>query len=167
MNQAELKRLLSYDPDTGVFTWLVDRSNKVRVGHRAGVVNKRGYSVITINYTQHRAHRLAWLYVHGRFPENNLDHVNRDKTDNRLCNLREATSTENNRNMPRKKANTSGVNGVHWSKSSRKWHAQISILGKTTHLGLFDDIKDAALMRWIAERRYGYHSNHGQLDIVG
>ena len=165
ITQAKLRRILNYNPETGVFTWLVKPCRKYHVGMTAGTINKRGYVLIVINYIQYRAHRLAWMYIHGQMPDSQIDHINQNRSDNRLCNLREATSAENNKNRPRLKANKSGVTGVYWNKTAHKWHAQIRVEGKNTHLGLFDDIGDAASARRAAERRHGYHQNHGQLDI--
>lgn len=96
ITQEQLKELLDYDPDTGIFTWKVDRI-AIGAGRKAGWLSPRGYIYITINSRRYLAHRLVWLYAHGFLPSE-LDHINRDASDNRLCNLRVVTGSQNNRN---------------------------------------------------------------------
>lgn len=91
-----------------------------------------------------------------------LDHINHVRADNRISNLREVSRSQNNKNMPRYKNNKSGVTGVSWYRSAGKWRAQIRVEGKKKHLGLFDEIKDAAKAVEAAEAKYGYHENHGK-----
>lgn len=159
LTQARLKELLHYDPDTGVFTNIKARQN-VRVGSVTGCVSTTtGYVGIKVDCRKYQAHRLAWLYVHGSFPPEQLDHINRVRTDNRLCNLRLATSIENgqNRSMPRN--NTSGHVGVSWSKAKRKWLAEIMLDGKNIRLGLFTDKDQAVKARLEAKsKHHQFHS---------
>lgn len=151
LTQARLKQLLYYDPETGIFTWKVRTSNRVRLGDVAGTPDKKGYIIIGVDGTHYKAHVLAWLYVTGSYPSNLLDHRNRIKFDNSFTNLREATKSENGFNRDTPVNNTSGVVGVSWSKVSNAWQARIHIRGKTTHLGLFVRFEDAVLARHEAE----------------
>lgn len=100
------------------------------------------------------AHRLAWLYIHGRWPIKHLDHINRVRSDNRISNIREATSSENQRNKGMMSNNTSGITGVRYDPSRNKYHAQIEILGKSKNLGRFINIEDAITARKEAEVKY-------------
>lgn len=143
LTQERLRELLSYDPETGQFTW-VARRQRVRVGQVAGTKNKYGYLQIGIDGRKYALHRLAWLWVTGEWPPKEIDHINRDSTDNRFANLRLATSSQNNCNQSMRGDNTSGVKGVSWNKKSGKWHSRIVVNGKYRHLGLFSDLKDAA-----------------------
>ena len=136
VTQAQLKEVLHYDPTTGAFTWLVRRNSRVPAGSIAGGVDSKGYGFITITGTHYRAHRLAWLYTYGTFPVAYIDHVNRDRLDNRLDNLREATGMENAKNTVKYANNTSGFRGVNLHPSG-KWRATGQIAGKQKHLGLF------------------------------
>lgn len=111
----------------------------------AGTIRSDGYVCINVSGKIHLAHRLAWLYVHGEFPENVIDHINRVTGDNSLKNLRACTRSENMRNTGKRCSNTSGFKGVHWSKCANKWQAKIGCRGKTLHLGLFHHKKDAAI----------------------
>jgi len=133
ITQSQLKELLSYDPETGVFFWLVGRK---MAGKIAGCFNADGYLQIGVNGKIYLAHRLAWLFVNGAFPSA-LDHINGTKTDNRICNLRECTAAENQRNVGISKANTSGFKGVYWHKDKKKWYARIGVNSRLKNLGNF------------------------------
>ena len=161
LNQAKLKELLHYDPNSGVFTWLEKRGN-VNIGDIAGSISGRGYWYIQINYETHQAHRLAWLYHNGAWPSDQIDHINRNRTDNRIENLRCVSCKENNRNKSKNKRNSSGINGVHWWAYRGRWRATIKHNGKAKYIGCFVDINDAAEARRLAEIKYGYHENHGK-----
>jgi hypothetical protein len=151
ITQNKLKNLLAYDPDTGVFTYTKARP-KVRVGGIAGHRHKgHGYIQIKINGQLYLAHRLAWLYVYGVWPVNQIDHINRDRTDNRFENLREATNAQNCQNRPVQHNSTSGVSGVNWNKTLGKWHARISLNGQRRHVGWYKTKDEATAARLIAE----------------
>ena len=144
ITQSELKEILHYDPDTGIFTWIKKTSKKIIIGDEAGTKDKiNGYRNITINYTPYREHRLVWLYIHGIFPINFIDHINGIKDDNRLINLREANHSQNMANRIKRKDNDSGLKGVTWRKDVSKWKASITIDKKTLYLGYFDNKEDA------------------------
>jgi len=160
--QKEIKELLHYDPDTGDFTWLIIPSNNVKIGDVTGWPDKRdGYMRIKVKGKQYLSHRLAWFCVHGVWPRHEIDHINHDRSDNRIVNLREATRLENMRNASRYKTNTSGVTGVYWHKPTKKWQASIAVEGKLLYLGLDVDKFESICARKSAENRYNFHSNHG------
>lgn len=166
ITQVRLKELIVYTPETGVFTWKVRTSNCVHVGDIAGSCHThtsgKSYREIGIAGKLYRAHRLAWLYTHGHFPPREIDHINGDGTDNRLCNLRSVTPSENQRNSRLRSDNSSGTSGVSWQRAARKWVAQIKVDSKSKHLGLFEDLDDAIAARKAAEIEHGFHQNHGE-----
>ena len=163
MNQTKLKELLHYDPSTGILTWRGTRKGVVGANTPAGTPDGHGYIQITADGGIYRAHRLAWMYVHGEFPPDQTDHINGIKTDNRIENLRCVDNKENGKNMRRSSRNTSGVTGVSFLKSKQKWHATIFVNGERKHIGLSHSIKEAAAMRKRAEKFYGFHENHGSV----
>lgn len=162
LTQAKLKEVLHYDPETGVFTWKVPIANCIRVGAVAGSKDSYGYHKIAIKGKTYKAHRLAWLYTHGKFPEEAIDHINGIRDDNRIANLRAVTAQENQRNQKKYVHNTSGVVGVHWHKRHKKWNARIFADNKRIHLGSFSDIALAIEARKAAEKQYNFHPNHGR-----
>jgi hypothetical protein len=161
LTQEYLKSILHYDPETGIFTRCVD-NNGWKAGEIAGGNNGHGYIALEINNVNYRAHRLAFLYMTGKFPEKQVDHINGVKHDNRWVNLRPATNGENQRNIPRRKNNTSGYMGVSLQKASGRWLVYISVSGKKKYIGTFDNILDAVAARKAADVKYDYHPNHGR-----
>ncbi|PNE10603.1 MAG: HNH endonuclease [Beijerinckiaceae bacterium] len=110
-----LRELLHYEPQTGEFTRRVAMSGRgASVGDIAGKVTKKGYREISVGGSRHKAHRLAWLYMTGEWPKDQIDHVNLNKGDNRWCNLREADNSKNRANTPPPSTSTSGYKGAHW-----------------------------------------------------
>lgn len=162
ITQDRLKEILHYDPETGVFTWLVSPSRGTKKGMVAGHDHKSsGYRVIAIKRKLIPAHRLAFLYMTGSIPEF-VDHINMIKLDNRWVNLRPATKSENNRNQKLRKDNKSGVKGVKWNKANKKWQVQITVNGHRMHLGLWDDLEAAELVSILAREKYhGEFANYG------
>jgi hypothetical protein len=136
-----LREVLSYDADTGIFRWRVTRGH-VRAGLIAGTSTDR-YIIIGVDGRDYRAHRLAWLYVHGRWPAVALDHKNRNKHDNRLDNLREANKSLNSINTGLRSTNTSGYRGASFAKRENKWVAQITVNGQNMNLGYFATAQEA------------------------
>ena len=138
-----LKSILDYNPDTGLFVWKnrsFDPSGIAKKFHKcAGYKEKTGYIRITIDYQIYAAHRLAWLCMTGHFPDCDIDHINLDKSDNRFCNLRLATKSQNSANKTKMSNNKSGYKGVSFLKSSQKWVAEIVKDGVRYFLGSFDD----------------------------
>jgi len=140
-----LRAAVHYDPVTGVFVWKESRARGARIGGSAGIAsNGIGYARVGLDGRRYLAHRLAWFYVHGEWPENDIDHINRRRLDNRMLNLRQATRSENLQNKALSEKNTSGRKGVYWHKRAGKWLAQIKADGKHHYLGLFSDIELAA-----------------------
>lgn len=136
-----LRNLLSYEPTTGVFTWLVSRG-RVKAGDIAGAVHCNGYIRIQVSGKNILAHRLAWFFTCGAFPAMQIDHINGDKRDNRIENLRDVTPLVNSQNMRGARAGSkSGLLGVEPYKG--KWRARIRINGKRVSLGCMDSKEDA------------------------
>jgi len=151
-----LRELLDYDAETGVFTWLVSANNRTKAGSVAGSPHGGGYIIIGVRGRMYLAHRLAWLWVHSEWPPHDVDHINLDKTDNRIANLRLATRSQNKANTLRPFTNTSGVKGVSWHRQGRKWQARIKVNGKNKNLGLFTNIDAAAAAyRHAADEHFG------------
>lgn len=161
ITQSRLKELLNYDPSSGLFTWIKPKGSRAKVGDIAGS-NICGYLSMRIDTSRHYIHRLAWLYLYGEFPLDQIDHINGDRSDNRIANLRCVDDSENKKNMKRPKNNTSGVSGVCWHKHASKWWSRISADGIVISLGLFSDKFEAICTRKSAENKYDYHINHGR-----
>ena len=136
LTRERLRQLLSYDEDTGVFHWANPVSTAVRQGQIAGRKLNTGYWQIMVDSRRYQAHRLAWLWAYGEFPPNEIDHVNGDRSDNRLVNLRPATKAENQQNVGARKTNKCGFMGASPHMSGR-WTAQIKHGGKKYYLGLY------------------------------
>ena len=155
--QKRLKELLHYDPreNFGDFTWKVDRNFNAKVGDKAGFLHSKGYIHIKVDGKQYKAHRLAWLYEKGYLPENQIDHRDRIRNHNWICNLRESTQICNSRNCKLAKNNSSGVTGVHWAARDKRWPASIGV-PKKINLGNFIDKLEAVKARWEAEKRYNF-----------
>lgn len=152
LTQVELKRILHYDPDTGIFTWRISRrAGTARAGTVAGHVNTKGYVVIKIKSRGYKAHRLAFLYMKGYFPEHQVDHKLGARADNSWSGLRHATQTCNSQNRGMNKNNSSGFPGVTWEKAEEKWVSQIQINRKGVKVGRYNDPLEAALARFTVE----------------
>lgn len=162
MTQEKLKEILKYSKESGVFIWKISKAKRIKIGDFAGCVNKKGYIVIRIDNKIYFAHRLAWLYVYGEMPKEQIDHKNQQKDDNRIDNLREASCAENNKNKPMQINNTSGVMGVSWHNKCKRWQAYIAIDGVQLHLGTFVKFSDAVDARKNAEILYGFSKIHGK-----
>lgn len=155
LTQARLKELLHYDPETGVFTWRVARGS-APAGRRAGGPVSYGYRGIRVDSVLHREHRLAWLYVRGEVPTCDIDHANRDRSDNRWNNLRLASRSDNLLNQGASSRNTSGHRNVAWDHRAGRWRVEAQVRGRRTYLGAFSVLSEAVARaeRWRAE-------NHG------
>lgn len=183
LTQKILKELIYYDPNTGVFTWMerdakwfnCDDNHQCKSwntkysGCEAGKVSKEGrtryrYITITINGIQNRykSHRLAWMYVYGELPINDIGHIDQDGLNNSIKNLEDITHQINHKNERMSKNNTSGFTGVYLNKKTNKWFASIKVDGKNIHGGTFLDIKDAIEKRKQMNVEYGFHKNHGR-----
>jgi hypothetical protein len=175
LSPDDLRKLIDYDPHAGKFLWRArdphwfpsDRTcqmwNTRWAGREAFVcVNSRGYQSARVLGKNVKAHRVAWAIAFGEWPKNQIDHINGDKTDNKISNLRVVTRLTNNKNRKIPSNNTSGVIGVFRQKNNQKWAAQIACNGKRITLGYFHSFDDAVSARRQAERKFGYHKNHGR-----
>lgn len=168
LSYEEVKEIFDYDPVTGDIIRKGRTRYKSQIGTIAGSANSDGYWELCFSDTEtkkrHRmyAHRVAWLLIHGKWPEHQIDHINGNPSDNRLINLREVNNQENHKNMKRHKGNKSGYTGVYWNTAVNKWQAYICIDGVQTYLGVFDDVEEAAKVRADAEEMAKYHKNHGR-----
>lgn len=152
INQSELKRLLHYDPISGQFTCLVRRGT-AHVGKVAGSVDGQGYINISIYGVMYCAHRLAWLYMTGEWPEHDVDHKDLVKSNNKWINLREASDTQNEANKPLRSDNTTGYKGVY--RSGNRFVAQIKVRGKQRTLGYYAS-PEAAHARYVDEANVAF-----------
>lgn len=156
LTQERLKELLHYDPENGRFTWArVTYAKDYLLGAEAGCRRSDGYILIRVDGRLHRAHRLAWLYVHGEWPTGDVDHVNGKPSDNRLANLRDVSHRTNLQNMRRPhKDGSTGYLGVSFSKQHQQYAARIRIGGAYRHLGLFSTAEGASEAYLSAKRRH-------------
>lgn len=174
------RQLLRYEPETGRLFWkprpadLFQARGSYSREHGAKVWNARwagkeaftatnyGYKVGAIQFCNMAAHRVIWAIVHGQWPQDQIDHINGDRSDNRLENLRAVSDAENKKNMRRRADNRSGRTGVYWSAQAQKWTAEIKINGRKIGLGQFHNLNDAIRAREAGESRFGFHTNHGR-----
>lgn len=160
ITQSELKDVLNYNHETGLFTWLVDSKHRKTLGLIAGTIEGTGYICITYRRTIYKAHRLAFLYMDGHTPIEEVDHINGNRGDNRWSNLRKVTRKENRKNCRRYSTNTSGITGVTITRCG--WKAGITVDYKSIHLYQGNDFLEACCARKSAESKYGFHINHGR-----
>jgi hypothetical protein len=159
-----LNHLFEYDKETGNLIWKIkpsSRGHHVKAGDIAGTLKSHGYLCVGINYNSYRAHRLIFLMHKGYLPKT-IDHINGDKLDNRIENLRAATVGQNQHNRRTNANNTSGYKGVSWNKALKKWTARITLERKIIHLGYFANVEEAAeVVRKAREELHGDFANHG------
>jgi len=162
ITQSQLKSLLHYNQDTGLFTWLnnIKHHGKTK-GKIAGYTNPLGYTLISIKGKTYHAHRLAWLYIYGEIP-NIIDHIDHNPTNNKIDNLRNTDTRGNMKNCSMNIKNTSGFTGVHFDKQYGKWRAMIRVNSKKVSLYSGNSKEDAIIARKKANIKYGYHKNHGE-----
>lgn len=137
-----INSLLDYCPNTGKLT-RKERYQRWPKGHEMGWVSSDGYRKLRIFGKYEYAHRIAWAIYYGEFPSRKIDHINRNRSDNRICNLRLADDSQNSANQSIRSDNTSGIKGVTWNKLRNKWQAQIQYKG-IRKTGYFDKLEDAA-----------------------
>lgn len=170
-----LRKLLDYDPETGSFTWKTrpasmfkrPRDEKTWNTKYSGkpaciTAHNGGYLQCGLSGKSYLAHRIAWAIFFGTWPDGEIDHINGNRTDNRIKNLRAVSSSENSKNSSVPRTNTSGVVGVYWNTRDARWLAQIKVSRKQIYLGQFRDFDDAVKARKEAEKKYGFHPNHGK-----
>jgi HNH endonuclease/AP2 domain len=158
-SQERLREALSYDPSTGVFRWKIKCAQRVSIGDIAGSPNVNGYLLIMLDRVRYKAHRLAWFYVHGYWPPEEVDHINGIRSDNRFDNLRCVTRAINMTNKGSYKNSTTGFKGVHFHKRGQRYIAHIQLNGKRRHLGSFLTAEDARLAYLAAAREAFGHSS--------
>lgn len=169
-----LRECLNYCPENGILTWK-ERPishfkkefswkgwNTRHASKIAGYIAEDGYIEIAILQKTYKAHRIAWALHHGHFPEMFIDHINGNKSDNSIANLRVVDKRENGVNTKIHSNNKSGTSGVCWCKRTNRWEAYIRDGKKKVALGRFELLEDAVTARKIAEIKYGYHQNHGR-----
>ena len=160
LTPEELKRNLHYDPETGIWTRLIRSANTVKIGDIAGGINKepsQGYRYIGVAGGLYKSSRLAFLYMLGYFPENDVDHINRVRHDDRWINLREISHQCNLRNSKIPDNNTSSIKGVSWHKAGKKWMGHITVNNKLKYLGLYKSFLNAVCARLAAEQCLNWH----------
>jgi hypothetical protein len=155
LNQEEIRYFFHYRED-GCLLWKERRGRRVHVGDIAGCVGSSGYLQIRLDGKTFQAHRLVWLYHHGYVPENQIDHIDRNKLNNMIDNLREVTRACNARNTSNPSTNTSGVKGVRLYIPTGKWVACVKVSGKLINLGSSKDLLEAACLRLAAEQALGW-----------
>ena len=161
ITQECVKSLFDYDPLTGIVTHRTQKV-KAKVGERAGSSSKSHSRYLRIFGKKVLEHRMIWLYIYGVLPQGEIDHINHDRGDNRLVNLREVSHQINMQNKPRYSNNHTGTSGVSIDKRNGKYRAYLSIAGKHKGLGYFIKYEDAVAARMAALKTVGgYHANHG------
>lgn len=173
-----LRQLLRYEPETGRLFWR-ERGpqwfqsgvqtkehncaawNKRNAGREAFTAVSHGYRIGAVFHRNLRAHRVIWAMTTGVWPSSEIDHINHNRQDNRISNLREVSGGQNSKNMSLMNTNTSGACGVAWHRQARKWRAYIGKDDSQIHLGLFATKVEAIVARNIAARHLGFHENHG------
>jgi hypothetical protein len=163
-----LRERIDYNPDTGQMIWKTFHPihkgwNERWSGKPAFAgLNNHGYKQGAVDRRMLIGHRVAWAIVHGEWPDGHIDHINGDRADNRISNLRIATPVENNRNMRKFVSNSSGVTGVNYHKRDKRYRAFISIEDRSVHLGNFLTIEEAIAARQAAERDLQFTPRHGR-----
>lgn len=155
-----VRSILSYND--GRLFWIVSPGFSIRSGSEAGGVSEKGYRKVRIGGKKFRSHRLVWLMKHDSWPNEEIDHINGDRLDNRIENLRDVSRHENQKNTKRFENNKSGFTGIYWVAKNSVWRASISEGKKLVHLGHFKCLAQAVRVRKEAERRNNYHANHGR-----
>lgn len=154
ISDTDIRDLFSYNQELGELIWKIQPCKWIFVGDKAGSKRKDGYIEVGLQRKRYLLHRLIFFYHYGYFPKL-IDHIDRDQTNNRIENLREATRKVNAYNCGTPKNNTSGYRGVSWCKAQSKWTARYKHLGKYLFLGYFDSIEEAHNKRTSFER--GHH----------
>lgn len=165
MTPEEMRELVSYDPETGSMIWLPRKSKRWNTnfaGKPAFGNLSNGYLTGRTLGKNYKAHRIAWALFYGEWPSGMIDHINGNRNDNRISNLRVVDAIGNARNMRKRASNTSGYTGVTWFARDKKWWAKIIVNRRCIHIGYFTEILDAVAARAKACKEYGYHENHGK-----
>lgn len=161
LSAEEVRRLLDYDRDTGVFRWRIS-TGQLKAGSVAGTFDSFGHRQIRIHGKKYMEHRLAWLHVTGTWPDGDLDHEDLDPANNRFDNLRLATPAQNQHNRALQKNNTSGFKGVSFRRKTGNWVAYINLNWKKRHLGSFSSPEAAHRAYLNASRQL--HGSYGRVE---
>jgi hypothetical protein len=154
LNEHRLREVLDYDSKSGLFVWKIKLSDRRPVGSIAGGKTKCGYTAIRIDGSSYLAHRLAWLYIRGVWPVNQIDHCNGNRLDNQIENLREATPSQNSQNEHAiRRNNTSGEPGVFWVPARKHWLVRLVVNGKRVYVGVSKDRNSAIIMKRAAKTK--------------
>ena len=156
LTQARVRELFDYREDGCLIRKVA--TGKTHRGAVAGCPSHHGYFIVGVNKRYYLLHRLVFLYHHGYLPENHVDHIDRDRSNNRIENLREVSHTCNLRNTGNHCTNTSGIKGVSWDASKNKWTATIMVSKRSFHLGRFTDFTEAVAHRLAAEQALAWGS---------
>lgn len=161
ITQKQLKEVLDYNPDTGIFIWKVKTSHRIEIGDIAGTRSRRGYLTIGINGKRYLAHRLAFLFMTGYFPKAMVDHRNTNVIDNSWDNIREADRAQNNYNSSFKEVGKTGMKGVYLTRHGN-FQVKMKIKSEMKYFGTFKDLELADLVATEARNKYhGEFANHG------
>jgi hypothetical protein len=164
LTQSRAKELFDYNPETGDITWKASNSNVVKIGQKAGSLDRLGNRIVIMaDKTIYRAHQIAFLIMQGYIPEE-VDHINGDSSDNAWDNLRGVSHSENMQNRKLCSNNTTGIMGVAWNKNNNNWRVRIKHANIFHEVGSFINFLDACCARKSAENRYGFHANHGRVQ---
>lgn len=163
LTKDELMKLLRYEAKTGHLYWISKGTAKTRViGTRVGSLCKTsGYRLVGINKHVYREHHLVWLLFNDKFPDGVIDHINHDKADNRIENLRDISQSENTRNQSARRNTSSGEQGIWYCKTRQRWIAEIKLNGKKVFQSKFPDATSAMIAREAKLKELGFHDNHG------
>lgn len=170
---SALSEMVDYNPESGIFIWKYRTGNEQHVnafntrfaGKECGSANGNGYNHIRFTYKKKmfliKAHRLAWFVHTGRMPVGEIDHINRNRLDNRIQNLRDVSGLVNKRNQSMSSNNTSGATGITWTEPIKKWRARVGTGDGRKHIGYFEDIADAITALNEVRLQYDYTQHHG------
>ena len=166
LNIDNLNKMFDYDGVDGKLYHAYDKRGNALEGVEAGWLNVNGYREVQIHFKTYKLHRVVWSMLIGEIPDGlMIDHINHNRSDNRLSNLRLVGSVDNAKNKSKYINNGSGVNGVHWHKKNYRWVARIQVSGKRIALGCFVEFHEAVNARKNAEVLYGFHENHGECNV--
>lgn len=161
LTQDNLKKIIDYNPDTGIFTWIQSTALKIKIGQVAGTETKNGYRQLRYKNKCYLLHKLAFLYMTGSIPIE-VDHIDTVKDNNKWNNLRGSTKAQNQHNVSLRVDNTSGIKGVCWNKKTKRWITYLKVQGKVIHRGCFINIEDAKSDIRLAREKYHVEfTNHG------
>lgn len=161
VTQERLKELFRYDPETGILTRRITRNYNAKAGDIVGCADKKGYLLAGVDGKTSKVHRIIWMLTYGYWP-NIIDHIDGDKTNNAISNLRDVTNALNLKNSKRQTNNKSGLSGVFWNERKNKWLAYIGSKKTRIYLGTYSTIFEAAAVRISAQNKMGYTQKHGR-----